>query len=104
MTFDEFEDTARELFGFDAGEARDFAETLEAGGLFLEEADAGDREFWEVATEFIDPYVEDYYTETEDDDGELYPLDPSWPDDEYLEPDIEWEMTAESDEGYGEDT
>ncbi len=103
MTFDEFEETAQELFGLDAGEARDFADTLEAAGLFPEEADADDREFWEVASEFVDEFVglepEEIYYEA----PEMYPLDYSFPGgDEYLDADVEWEMTAESDEGYGE--
>jgi hypothetical protein len=99
VTFDEFEDAAAELFGMDAGEARDFANTLESAGLFPEEVDEGDREFWEVASEFIDEYVgvdaEEIYEES-------YPLDYSFPGDEYLDAGVEWEMTAESEEGYGE--
>ena len=39
----------------------------------------------------------------EEDDFEDDELDPFFPGDEWLEPDIEWEMTAESEEGYGDD-
>lgn len=99
MTFDEFEDTARELFGFDAGESRDFADTLEAAGLFPAEADADDRTFWEIASELTDEFFEDVELPEE----EMYPLDPRFPGDEYMEAGIEWEMTAESIEGYGEE-
>lgn len=94
MTFDEFEDTARDLFGLTHSEVGDFAETLDQAGLPLEEWDADDETFWEIASDLTDEFFEDI---------EQYDLDPYFPGDEYLDAGIEWEMTAETDEGYGDD-
>lgn len=95
MTFDEFTDEARELFGLDAGEASELADSLDQAGFPLEEFDSDDSLLWEVASDLTDEFFDDY---------EEYDLDPYFPDDEYLEPDIEWELTAETEPGYGEKT
>jgi hypothetical protein len=92
MIFSEFEETAQELFGFDAGESRAFANQLDEAGLSPEYYDADDTEFWEVAADFTDDFF----------DEELYPLDPFFPDDDYMDADVEMELTAESEEGYGD--
>lgn len=104
MRFSDFESTAADLFGFDAGEARDFADVLESAGLSPDDYRKGDSEFWEIASEFIDEFVglepEEIY---EYERPEMYPLDRHFPGgDEYLDAGVEWEMTAESDPGYGE--
>lgn len=96
MRFRDFEDRAAEFFGIEpGGEARDFAAALEADGLTLRGVDPDDRDFWIAASDSIDAFVEAP-------ELERYPLDPYFPHDAYLDPDIEWEMTAESEEGYGE--
>ena len=92
MTFDEFADTAADLFGFDVTEANELASRLDDAGLELESYDADDADYWADVADAID--TDDF----EDDE-----LDPFFPGDEWLEPDIEWEMTAESEEGYGDD-
>jgi hypothetical protein len=96
MRFRDFEDTAQELFGFDKGEAREFAAILDEAGLKPELYDADDAEYWELAADFTDEFFED---ETD----EVYPLDPFFPDDDYLYAGDEMELTAESEEGYGDD-
>lgn len=96
MTFDEFEYTAAELLGIEpGGEARDFADTMEAAGLPYEAFDVTDKFFWEIGVDAADPY----YEAIEDELPEDYPLDPRFPDDDYLDPGEEWEITAT----YGDD-
>jgi hypothetical protein len=92
MTFDEFADTAADLFGFDVTEANTLASQLDDAGLDLESYDADDAEYWADVSDALG-----------EEDFEVDELDPFFPGDEWLEPDIEWEMTAESEEGYGDD-
>ena len=93
MTYDEFEYSAAELLGIEpGGEARDFAEAMDAAGFPLEEFDVDDKLFWEIGVDVAEPYYEDVEPE------ERWPLDPRFPDDEYLDAGIEWEITATYDE------
>lgn len=90
MTFDEFETTASELFGLEAGEVRDFADVLDAAGLPFEGFDVDDRQYWEIASDLTDEFYEDIEV------AERYPLDRYFPDDDYLDPGDLWEFTAEA--------
>lgn len=95
MTYDEFESVAAELLGIEpGGEARDFADVMDAAGLPFDAFDADDRFFWEIASDAAEPYFEEYEEEV----GERWPLDRRFPDDEYLDPGFEWEITATYDE------
>jgi hypothetical protein len=92
VRYEEFEQHAAEFFGIEpGGEARDFAETLEAAGLDYTEVSGRDRDFWEIASELTDEYYEDVELPEPE---ERYPLDPYWPDDDYLDPYEEWEITV----------
>lgn len=104
MRFKDFESLAAEYFGIEpGGEARDFADAIEASGQPLRGVDTDDSEFWIHAADVLDAFVEPYYDEAIHEPIERYPLDRHFPGgDEYLEAGIEWEMTAESEEGYGE--
>lgn len=92
MTFDEFEKAIVDQYG-DAVvylyRADEIADMLDDAGLVLEEWDADDPVFWEIAAELAEL--------------EMYALDPHFPNDDYLDAGEEWELTAESEEGYGED-
>lgn len=95
MTYDEFEATAAELLGIEpGGEARDFADAMDAAGLPLEAFDADDKFFWEIGVDVAEPYYEEFEEEV----PERWLLDPRFPDDEYLDPGIEWEITTTYDE------
>lgn len=93
MRYSDFEDTATNLFGLRGDELAELAEQMDAVGLPLEAVDVDDDLFWEVASDALEEYYESL---------EMYDLDPRFPGDEYLDAGIEWEMTAESEEGYGD--
>jgi hypothetical protein len=99
MTFDDFAEVAGGLFGLEGGELNELASLLDAAGAPLEAYEWDDKDFWELASDAGEEILEGDYT---DEDFERYPLDRFFPGDEYLEPDIEWEITAESEEGYGD--
>lgn len=94
MISQEFEGTARDIFGLDRAEAATLAGDMDAAGFSFEEWDADDPLFWEVASDVADEFFEDV---------EMYDLDPYFPGDDYLDPGVEMELTAESEEGYGDD-
>lgn len=93
MRFRDFEDTAREMFGLDAGETRDLADALDAAGFNYRQWDADDPLVWEIASDILD--FEDV-DEAPYEPVERWPLDPRFRDDEYLDADVEWELTVES--------
>lgn len=92
MRYETFERKTEELFGFDKGQTAELATILDEAGLRLEEWDARSKDFWELAAEFTDEFFQE----------EEFPLDPYFPGDEYLDAGDEFELTAESIEGYGE--
>lgn len=92
MRYGDFEETATDLFGLRGDELAELADAMDAAGLPLEAVDAEDVLFWEIASDALDFS-----------DVEQYDLDPRFPGDDYLDAGIEWEMTAESDEGYGDE-
>ena len=94
MRFRDFEDTARDLFGLEPGEVRDLAEALDAAGFDYRQWDADESLVWEIASDILD--FDDVELE-EPEPVERWPLDRHFPHDEYLEPDVEWELTAETD-------
>lgn len=105
MTYEEFESAAAEYFGMDPYEAALLAEQLAGAGWDLDTVDPRDKDMWEEAStyEAVDMALADVELpddEAYDDYG--YELDPYFPDDDWLEPDIEWEMTAETDDTYRE--
>lgn len=96
MTFDEFDDTARELFGLEPWESADLAERLVAEGVDLDVLDADNEHWWGYVADseaLGEVMGEDFQ---EDMDYERYTLDPYFPDDDYLDPGEFWEMTAEA--------
>lgn len=90
MRFRDFEDTARDLFGLDGGESRDLAEAMDAAGFNTRAFDVDDPLFWEIAADVLD------FDDVEAEPVERWPLDSRFYHDEYLEPDVEWELTAET--------
>lgn len=96
MKYSTFESHAEEYFGFDKGQSAELAHILDSAGLNLEEWSVRSKDFWELASEFIDPFLEEA-------EPEQYALDPMFPGDEYLDADDEFELTAESVEGYGDE-
>lgn len=94
MTFNQFANEAASLFGLSENEASDLWDELEQVG-FYPEIEAP-REMWEVAADLIyteyegigdEPLEEEFY------EYSPYDLDPSWPDDDYLDAGEEWELT-----------
>ena len=99
MRVTDFDYYAREYFGLDKPEARELLLQFEESGGTIRGVDATDKDFWAdlAHSDAFDTVIEEQEYEPE----ERWSLDPYFPDDEYLEPDIEWEMTAE---GYLETT
>lgn len=88
--FDDFAETAREVFGLNEGEATDLLESLERDhGFDLDEDTLFD--YGGEATDYLDDIIG-----YEDD---LEALDPRFPDDDYLDAGQEWEITADYGEG-----
>lgn len=81
--FEEFAADAAELFGVNQQEAADLLDALEAEGF-------GDDD---TLADWM-PEAFDALTDVWDDYNE-YQLDPTFPDDDYLDPGDEWEMTAD---------
>jgi hypothetical protein len=94
VTYDEFEDTARELFGFSDSEIADLATQLDDAELSLEAFDVGDQDYWALVSDAAEEEFEDVDVE------ERWTLDRYFPDDDYLDPGDVWEVTAEA---YGDD-
>jgi hypothetical protein len=94
VTYDEFEDTARTLFGFTDSEIADLATSLDDAELSPEVFDVDDEDFWALVSDASDEIFEDVEFE------ERWPLDRYFPDDDYLDPGDVWEVTAEA---YGDD-
>lgn len=101
MRFREFEDTARELFGLEPGEVRDLADALDAAGFGYKQWDADEPLVWEVAADILDFEAMEPGDEPHEPYDmprrERWALDPSFYGDEYLDADVEWELTAETD-------
>jgi len=91
MRFRDFEATARDVFGLEPGEVRDLADALDAAGFNYKQWSVDEPLVWEVASDILD------FEAMEPEVEERWPLDRRFPHDEYLEPDVEWELTAETD-------
>jgi hypothetical protein len=102
VTYEEFEATAMELFGMDPDEAATLAEQM-SGEYDLDRIDADSERFWAEAVEYeaVDMALAEY---EEPEYEDRYELDPRFPGDEWLDADVEWEMTAETDDSYMETT
>ncbi len=88
MRYADFEYHALEYFGLVGDEV---AALLDSMGESLRGVDEDDRAFWERATDALDDVLDvDEYEE------EGWPLDPYFPDDEYLDAGELWELTAEA--------
>lgn len=86
--FSEFVEDARDLFGASESEATDLLEALEERGWDIEQDGWGD--FGDDAVDLIDDIIDfDQY------DDDLEPLDPYFPDDDYLDAGDEWEITLD---------
>lgn len=96
MRYADFEYHAMEYFGLTGDEAAMLLDSIQAQGGSLRGEDADDQTFWVQASGALTDDILGIYHE--------YDLDPNFPDDEYLSAGDEWEMTAESEEGYGIDT
>jgi len=95
MRYADFEYHALEYFGLVGDEVATLLDLL--GGSVRGIAE-DDEDFWVQASEALDSEALGLF-----EIDEPYALDSLFPDDEYLDPYEEWEMTAESIEGYGED-
>ncbi len=82
--FEDFAEDASSLFGLDAQEAANLLDTLESEGFDYEDDVLADwmPEAFEALTDLWDSYSE-------------YQLDPSFPDDDWLDAGDEWEITAD---------
>lgn len=91
--FDDFADDAANLFGLDHHEAANLLDALEDQGF---EAEDELRDWMPEAYDLLDDITDlsEYEEEWWDEE-----LDPGFPDDDWLDPYEEWEITAE----YGED-
>ena|SRR5690349_3963923 len=97
----DFDYFAMEYFGFERPEARELLLRFEESGGTIRGVDAEDRNFWADLSR-SDAFAE-LIEEQEYEEPEQYALDSRFPDDAYLDPGEEWELTAESIEGYGDD-
>ncbi len=90
----QFDRVMRDVFGLDKAEARDMLRHLEAIGFTLRGGDL--EEYAEELTDFL-PYVlfeEEELERYEEETPEGWTLDPYFPgEDEWLEPDTEWELS-----------
>jgi hypothetical protein len=85
--FDNFADDAANLFGLTQQEAASLLDDLEAEGF-----DAGEdtlRDWMPEAFDLLTPLWDDYSE---------WELDPSFPDDDWLDAGEEWELTADYEE------
>jgi hypothetical protein len=100
MRYRDFEYHAAEYFGLTGDEVAALVDAIEAEGGTIRGVDEDDRSFWlDVAQmDVVEELVGEY------DEPEQYPLDSRFPDDDYLDAGEEWEVTAESIEGYGDET
>ena len=99
MRYADFAYHAAEYFGFTGDEVAALLDAIEAEGGTILGVDENDRQFWgQVADlDVIDEIIGEY------EEPERYPLDSRFPDDDYLDAGEEWEVTAESIEGYGDE-
>jgi hypothetical protein len=90
--FDDFAEDAATHFGLNAQEAADLLEHLEEQGFDLDDDRLTD--WGPEAVEALDDIIE------WDDYGEFseFELDPYFPDDDWLDAGVEWELTAEYEE------
>ena len=97
MRYADFEYHAMEYFGLTGDEVAVLLDGIEAAGGTIRGVDADDKSFWadvansDVLDEALGIEGEEY--------EEMYDLDPRFPDDDYLDPGEEWEITAT----YGDD-
>jgi hypothetical protein len=91
--FDDFVDDAADLFGLDPDEATDLLERLEEDGFTVGDDDLSGwmPEAFDLLDEITDlsEFEEPWWDEE---------LDPDFPDDDWLDPYEEWEITAEYEE------
>lgn len=91
MRYRDFERDVKEYFGLNKSEAALLSfEMTEAGFNPTEGWKRDDPLFWEIAVELVEfgPLEE-------------FPLDPTFPKDDYLDPGEEWEMTADYEDPNG---
>lgn len=91
MRFDDFAETANELFGLTENEAADLANDLERAGWDIADVPVNDPDMWEVASDLL----EDFFEEVSEEEYSPYDLDPYWPDDDYLDAGEEWEIAPD---------
>lgn len=91
--FDSFAEEAAELFGLNANEAADMLDSLEAEGFDPESDSLAD---WAVEASDIFEDVVD--TDEISEDWWDYDLDPDFPEDEWMEADVEYEVAAQYEE------
>lgn len=94
----DFDYYAMEYFGLDRPEARELLLRFEESGGTIRGVDADDKDFWAdlAQSDAFDEVLGEY------EEPERYPLDSYFPDDDYIDAGEEWEMTAETDDFYGE--
>ena len=89
--FDDFAEDARDHFGLNAQEAAELLERLEEEGFDL--YDDSLKDWGPEAFDALDDIIDfDQYEESE------FELDPYFPDDDWLDAGVEWELTAEYEE------
>lgn len=100
MRYADFEYHAMEYFGLTGDEVAVLLDGIEAAGGTIRGVDEDDRSFWADLSQ--SDALDDALGIEPEEYEEMYDLDPYFPDDDYLDAGVEWEMTAESIEGYGE--
>jgi len=87
MRYRDFERDARDYFGLDKNEAVILAARMSEAGFDTREWRRDDPLFWDIAADLAEIAPEE--------EEEEWPLDPMFPDDDYLDADEEWELTAD---------
>lgn len=84
MRYRDYERDAREYLGLNKSEAALLSLEMAEAGFDTRHWKRGDPLFWEIALDLVE------YGPMEE-----FPLDPTFPDDDYLDAGEEWEMTAD---------
>lgn len=85
--FDDFAEEASELFDLDENEAADLADIMEEAGFDMEYDSLDDPVWMDVASDFVGEVSEEWA------------FDPSFPEDDWVEADAEYEVTVTYEEG-----
>jgi len=84
MRYREFESDARDYFGLNKDEVAELASEMALAGFDTRGWQRDDPLFWDIAADLVEVEPE-----------EEWDLDPTFPDDDYLDADEEWELTAD---------